>query len=833
MSEQTKKVALPAYLPKRLEAFKISKDDQPSYLLRDKLLNKVHDLEPWQFFLLEVLPGCETYPKLQSVFEDRFGRPITQKQIEEFFASLADRQLLDMENPTHELLQRFRTKGYDVKDGTATVKSHVANVAASHAEAASVAAAAVASAAGHAAPPVPPKAPGAAAAAPGGDLPAGVNDAAGFDPRATRWMLKLFDPRPMLKLLAPVVAPLRFLVYIMPLMALAAVLLSLEYSHLIREDLANLHNYTTLFEHVLFSLFTVNLAVTLTQAFIAHAYRATVAKFGISVFMGFLPRFLNVVTHTEQMTRRERMWLNAGPLLVRVFLFSLGMLIWYNTRDSAGTAAKIGLALGIICAIDLVFASGNPLVKGSGYHLLSAFMNEPRLRGKSYKTLLNRMRGQTFKESDNSVLAAYALASTVYAFVLILISAIIVGVYLQSVMLGGTALFLAALMAIYLGRRSIRRLQMIEAAYDRSVQFDRWRKRTLPDAVGEAEDTLKPRSAWSHYGKIAAVVTLLLLLVMPYPYEPGGRFLVYPFQKQVITSDIGGVIQKVNFEGGESIKKGAVLATLSTLDYQSEVSVYNARIAEQQAVVADLKARPKPEEVEVASRQLQVAQEHERFTKDRVPRLEAMYKDGTVSFEELDSARREYQVDVSQVAEKKASLALAKTGATKDQIEAAVAKLQSLNEERDMYQSKVGRGELIMPFDGNLLTLHLQDRTNSYLEKGAPFASVENTNDVTVEVEVPETDLAFVKVGTKVRVRPVAFSDQFFDGEVITIDRNVTQQSFGTVVKVVAKVKNPDQSLRTGMTGYAKMDGNTMPVWKAFSLAIQRFLNVQVWSWIP
>jgi putative peptide zinc metalloprotease protein len=35
------------------------------------------------------------------------------------------------------------------------------------------------------------------------------------------------------------------------------------------------------------------------------------------------------------------------------------------------------------------------------------------------------------------------------------------------------------------------------------------------------------------------------------------------------------------------------------------------------------------------------------------------------------------------------------------------------------------------------------------------------------------------------------------------------------------------------MTGYAKIGGTTMPVWKAFSLALRRFFNVQVWSWIP
>ena len=39
--------------------------------------------------------------------------------------------------------------------------------------------------------------------------------------------------------------------------------------------------------------------------------------------------------------------------------------------------------------------------------------------------------------------------------------------------------------------------------------------------------------------------------------------------------------------------------------------------------------------------------------------------------------------------------------------------------------------------------------------------------------------------------------------------------------------------LKTGMTGYAKIATATMPVWKAFSLTLLRFLNIQVWSWIP
>jgi len=66
-----------------------------------------------------------------------------------------------------------------------------------------------------------------------------------------------------------------------------------------------------------------------------------------------------------------------------------------------------------------------------------------------------------------------------------------------------------------------------------------------------------------------------------------------------------------------------------------------------------------------------------------------------------------------------------------------------------------------------------------------------------------------------------------------TMDRNVTIKSFGNVVKVIAVIDNPKGELKTGMTGYAKIGGTLMPVWKAFTLALLRFLNIQVWSWIP
>ena len=129
--------------------------------------------------------------------------------------------------------------------------------------------------------------------------------------------------------------------------------------------------------------------------------------------------------------------------------------------------------------------------------------------------------------------------------------------------------------------------------------------------------------------------------------------------------------------------------------------------------------------------------------------MERLYKDRAISFEEYDAARREYEVDVDEVAKRAADLALVKTGTTPDKIAAEKAKLDSLVEERATLNGKVERTTLRMPFDGNILTLHLNERLNSVLDKGQPFATVENTRSVTAEIQVPESDIGYVAIGAR------------------------------------------------------------------------------------
>lgn len=805
------KIVLPAYLVKRVKAYRNETPNGNVYYISDDLHDRTFSFEPWQFFVLEVLPGCETLEKLQSVFQDRFGHAVSRDELDVLFASLADRKLFDASALKHPLLKPFALRTFEVVDGKAVQKSQVDRLTVGGASAATG---------------VP-----AAAAPPVKELPAGVRDVAGLDPEATSRMWPLFDPRPLLNVLVPVLSPLRFLAYALPVLVVMALLLVGKYGNLLVHDLQELHTRRSLIEHVVFVLLTLNLGATILMACIAHSYKASVERFCITLYVGFIPRFVNRIAGSERFSRKQTMALHGGNLMFRVFVFSVAVIGWYNTRDLQGSLHDFVLALVITAGASLVLETGNPLMKGSAYFLLAAYLNEPHLRGKAYKALMNRMRAGVYQQADSTVLSIYALLFITYSFALVAFVTLGLGQWLKDhLALGGSALILTFGLLAYLFWRNYVNLKKFGDAYERAVQFEMWRKRTLLDK-GAAEGEVKTEKP--SYWRRAALLCLFVAMFIPYPYEATGSFSLYPTRKQVMSTDTPGLIEEVYFDGGESVKEGTILARLATQDQQALVKIADAQIDEQKAVIADLKARPRPEEVRLAEQALEVARSREKFSREKAPRLEKLFRIGAVTLEEYEAARKDHETDQMQVNEKLAALALAKVGATKEQIAAAEAKLSSLQEQRSAYAAKLDRTVLRMPFDGNILTLHLKDRLNSYLDKGQPFASVEYTGSVTAEIEVAESDLQYIKLDSVIRIRPAAYFDREFVGKVAMIDRNVTTKSFGNVVKVLATVDNPDGLLKTGMTGEGKVAGPTMPVWQAFSQALLRFLRVQAWSWLP
>ncbi len=828
-TDRPQKVATPAYLHQRLHSFRIGKADNQSYVLRDNVRGKSYDFEPWQFFLMEVLPGCNEEDKLSSVFEDRFGHPLVPRDRDLFFASLADAKLFNEAAESHPLLTRFTKKTYEVEGEKARAKSFRSLVAEESQ------AAAGATDATKSPPTAAPSAvrPGPSPSAPPGDdetLPAGMQGATDFDPRSSRWMLVLFNPTYLLKATTPLLWPLRYAIFALPLMLLGAVSIVTRNVYSVQEDLTRLLDGFDLFEHWAVSLLSINLAVTCLTAVLAYRYRATVSGFGIALVMRFYPRFATRISHLDQLSRIERMWLHGAPLLMRLFLFSVGIYVWFATRGSSEMIPTGALAMAMTSAVSLLL-SANPLIKSNGYHLLAAFTNEPHLRGKALKALLNKLRGGGFKEANELLLATYAITMAAFMFVLVVGAAAFVGFALHQLHLGGSAIIVAAIVGFLLLRGVFNYFRKVETVYDRSVQFDRWRKRTHGEK--SPEDTAAPSRGMASYIWRAVLLTLVVALFLPYSYSAGGSFVVYPRLQQVVSTDVSGRVEEVYFEGGETVAKGTVVARLASAEDQAQANVIEKKMREQEAVLQDLQSRPRPEDVRVAKMALEVEQTRVEFSRLELKRIKKLADDEIIPLEELDDAQRKLSVDLKQRAEKRAALDVAKLGPTEFEIAEAQAKLETLSAQRDVYLDRVERSELRMPFDGRILTLHLRDKGNSYYRNGEDFADVETSGTMTAEIEVPESEAEYLVLGATVELKPIAYSSEVFTGTVVHIDWDITERQFGNVIKVIAELDDDEGRLKTGMTGYAKVAGTSLLVWEAYSQQLLRFFQVHVWSWIP
>ena len=797
---------MPIYLRKRLQAYRVGQGEDQSFHITNLEGDKTYRLEPWQFYILEILPSCESFSKLQAVFEDRFGRNITVEEINEVFKLVADYKLFGLEAATHPILMEFRKTRMAQNVSGGTVKNLQGTVDGEQSA----------------------EPPHVDIEADVDSLPAGIRDAIGFDSRSKKgW--KLFNPSQIVRLIYPFFFPCKHLIYVLPTLFIAALFVTFKNIAVLEQEVTVLFSSFSFIEHVLFGMVTVNLAVTVATALVAHSFRASVVGFCIVFHFGFFPRFAVWLSHVKQLTRRERLWLHAAPILLRLGLLSAGILIWFlaRTRENVST---FSLAIASISFISLLITM-NPLIRSNGYHWLAAYVDEPFLKGKAYKALINKFKGNAYREADENKLVAYAMASTV--FMLLFLTVVIVAIgHILKMQLGGAGILLTGVIAAILVKKLIYKMKQLDQAYERSVQFDRWKKRTiLKDSKQEVQE--KQKSPAMSFVRQALTVLFVALMFVPYSYQPGGSFSVLPYQKQEIVSEIAGIIEEVYFDGGEFVPKGTLIGRLGCSEYIAQEKIFNARVLEQKAIIDELKSKPRPEEVLLATRALEVEKTRLSFSQAKVTRLEKLYSERATSFEELEDARRVYRVDLDQVEEKQANLKLVELGASKDQVSAAEAKFKSLEEERNYFRDKIEKSKMYMPFNGRIADVHLKQKTGSFLEKGKPLTVVENTDQVFAQIEIPESDIGYITPNARTVVRPNAMQDLEFHGVVATVAPNVEKMRFGKVVQVVTVLENKDGLIKTGMTGHAKIEGGTLPIWKVFSLALLRFVKVEVWSWIP
>lgn len=159
-------------------------------------------------------------------------------------------------------------------------------------------------------------------------------------------------------------------------------------------------------------------------------------------------------------------------------------------------------------------------------------------------------------------------------------------------------------------------------------------------------------------------------------------------------------IAGMNVEEGDRVHKGDVLATLNMIPLKLHIERCRSELAQQQAVVEKMHNGSRSEEIAEAAASVQSAQAEADNAAADYHRMNALYANSAISRQALDAAEAKAKSTAAALARTSAAYALTFKGYRKEDIAAAEAQLQSLQNELKTAEYNLSQATLVAPQDG-------------------------------------------------------------------------------------------------------------------------------------
>jgi putative peptide zinc metalloprotease protein len=590
---------------------------------------------------------------------------------------------------------------------------------------------------------------------------------------------------------------------------------------------------------------------------VASTYGNAVQKLGFGLFLGMLPTFL-ISLNERRFSRQQKIQIHGTSILVRLFLLSVAVFVWHSSYGRYTSLTPLSIVFMLTGFFGLLL-DAIPLWPGDGYYFLIAKLGLSDIFGRSYQIWTMVLQKQPLPRSLNrreqfglqamGLIGLSALVATVFLSIFLYsiglaqdFASNILGNAAEFVLIGSmSAIFIYKLIGVWSIMRSVD---------DRPVPKPR-----------EGQEDLAPTPRvgafnvdWSRFlnrsflKPIGLGLATVLVLLIPYQFRPGGQITIMPQKEQKIEVPVAGKVVKVfsQDQDDELIKGGTVIATLESTDLDSNLREIQQQIIGQHSTIEGLRAK-----VDENKQQLQTYVDQARLSASKYEREFQLYKEGVYSLSSTEDAERQATTDKNNVLTQSKVI----EGALHD-VARAKADLAKQRQQESYLRSQLQRTNLRMPFDGYLVTTKLNRKVGTYLNPGDTFATAKVAGKAFVgEILVPESENDQVMLGRAVEVKLFAFPQNPIRGQVISVnpaaltnettgsvstvpesgtDVQVVEEAAGKVVKVTVKIRpEPGIQIKTGMTGRAKIDGQTMPLVLVFSRALVRFVTVEMWSWLP
>ncbi|MEW6629871.1 MAG: HlyD family efflux transporter periplasmic adaptor subunit [Pseudomonadota bacterium] len=210
-------------------------------------------------------------------------------------------------------------------------------------------------------------------------------------------------------------------------------------------------------------------------------------------------------------------------------------------------------------------------------------------------------------------------------------------------------------------------------------------------------------------------------------------------------------VATVGVRRGDRVTPGMPVATLEDDDARIAVAQSQAALSQAEAQLADLKVGKRPEEIAVLKAAVDMAKAQAADAKRKYDRASDLYKRGTGTQADYDTASATMETADAQVGQAEANLAVGGLPARPETIKAAENQVQQAQSALGQAQWRLSKRVLAAPSAGRIDDVIRNPGDTA--GPTAPVISMLPDNAVKLSVFVPEAAFSSVKVGALLSVR--------------------------------------------------------------------------------
>ena len=288
-----------------------------------------------------------------------------------------------------------------------------------------------------------------------------------------------------------------------------------------------------------------------------------------------------------------------------------------------------------------------------------------------------------------------------------------------------------------------------------------------------------------------------------------------------VPAAVQGKIDKIFVEVGDKVEKKQVLAVIDLDLYKwlakkasAGVEAARAKLNNARAVtnlnklelsrLEELKDSPSFE-VEAAKAALDNAQAITNSNRLELNRLESLKSSpafNAAKFEDLQSTIVALKANEA-MAKANLNIALQNEKLTnyKAKYEDLQNKISALLANEEIARANLNKKIIKAPFDGIVGLKNIS--VGEYLEPGEIATTLDATNPIELDFEVPESAISTLSAGTTITTYTRAWGEELFTGKIKSINSRVNKESRSITVR--AQIDNPDNRLKPGMFMIVKL----------------------------